>query len=180
MYFPKPGPACTEQTIQIALVEAAKRGIRDIVVASTRGGTAMMLREFDGNVVSVTHAYGYAEKGQCELAQEMREKLLAAGIKVLSTTHVLSGVERGISNQFKGSYPAEIISNALRMLGQGTKVCVEIAIMALDAGLIPYGKEVIAIGGTGGGADTALIMTPAHANEVFKVRIHEILCKPYR
>ena len=38
----------------------------------------------------------------------------------------------------------------------------EIAVMALDAGLLPYGREIIAIGGTGAGADTALVETVAH------------------
>ena len=66
----------------------------------------------------------------------------------------------------------------LRMLSQGVKVCVEIAIMALDADLIPLGDRIIAIGGTGNGADTATILTPSHAASVFETKIHEILCKP--
>jgi len=40
-------------------------------------------------------------------------------------------------------------------------VCVEIAGMALDAGLVPYGKEIIAVAGSGTGADTAIVITPA-------------------
>jgi hypothetical protein len=64
------------------------------------------------------------------------------------------------------------------MLGQGVKVCVEISISALDAGLIPFGKPVITVAGTGRGADTAALLTPAHANAIFETRIHEILCKP--
>ena len=76
-------------------------------------------------------------------------------------------------------YPAEIMSGTLRMFGQGIKVCVEISIMALDAGAIPHGENVIAVTGTGRGADTAAILTPAHAAKVFKTKIHEIICKPY-
>jgi hypothetical protein len=64
------------------------------------------------------------------------------------------------------------------MLGQGLKVCVEISIMALDAGLVPYGKPVIAVGGSGSGADTAAIIVPEHSNNVFGLKVHEILCKP--
>lgn len=45
----------------------------------------------------------------------------------------------------------EIIANTLRMFGQGVKVCVEVATMALDAGLIPYGEDVIAAGVSGVG-----------------------------
>lgn len=74
--------------------------------------------------------------------------------------------------------PAQVVAHALRMFGQGTKVCVEIAVMALDAGLIPFGREIIAIGGTGRGADTALVLTPAHSRQFFATWIHEIICKP--
>ena len=50
--------------------------------------------------------------------------------------------------------------------------------MALDAGAIPYGEKVVAVGGTGHGADTACTLTPAGANAVLDCKIHEILCKP--
>ena len=79
---------------------------------------------------------------------------------------------------FKGTYHVEVMANTLRMFGQGVKVCTEISVMALDAGLIPYGVPVIAIGGTNKGADTSIVITPAHANRIFKTKIHEILCKP--
>ena len=50
--------------------------------------------------------------------------------------------------------------------------------MALDAGMVPYGERIIAISGTGRGVDTALILTPAHAQRVFETRVHEVICKP--
>jgi len=151
-----------------------------VVDTSTDEEAAMLLAgSSDLRIVCVTHAYGYPENGKNKLEESVRLDLQQQGVHVLSTTHVLSGVERGISSQSKGMYPAEIMANTLRMLGEGTKVCVEISIMALDAGLIPHGDAVIAIGGTGTGADTAVIMTPAHAQHVFKTKIHEILCKPY-
>ncbi len=178
MYFDKKGPGNTEETVRLALEAAEENGISHIVVASSHGNTAMLLAGTGKNVVCVTHANGFREPGANELSAENRGKLVAEGIKVLTATHVLSGVERGISNKNHGMYPAEIMSETLRMFGQGTKVCVEVAIMALDAGLIPYGERIVAIGGTASGADTAVIMTPAHANGVFGTRIHEIVCKP--
>jgi hypothetical protein len=70
------------------------------------------------------------------------------------------------------------MAQTLRMLGQGFKVCVEISGMALDAGLIPYGEEIVAIGGSAKGADTAVVITPAHSNRFFDTKINEIICKP--
>ena len=64
------------------------------------------------------------------------------------------------------------------MFGQGTKVCVEIALMAADAGAL-IGKPVLCIGGSGTGADTALILTPVHQKDFLNMKIHEIICKPH-
>jgi hypothetical protein len=75
-------------------------------------------------------------------------------------------------------YPPEIIAHALRMFGQGVKVAVEIAVMALDAGLIPYGGPVVAVGGTGKGADSAIVVAPQHSTDIFGVKVQEIICKP--
>ena len=71
-----------------------------------------------------------------------------------------------------------IVANTLRMFGQGTKVCVEIAMMALDAGTIEYGKPVIAVGGSGRGADTVCRLTPEYTSDLMGTRIHAFLCKP--
>ena len=101
------------------------------------------------------------------------------GYKVLCTGHVLSGAERGLSRRFQGVSPVEVMAYTLRMFSQGTKVAVEVATMAADAGLIPVGEPVIAVGGTGGGADSAIILHAANANNILDTKIQEILCKPY-
>ena len=58
------------------------------------------------------------------------------------------------------------------------KVCAEISIMLADAGLIPVGEEIIAIGGTGSGVDTAVVMTAANMTNVFDIKFHEIIAMP--
>lgn len=178
MYFEKPGPANTAQTAQLALAAAQEHGIGYIVVATNTGDSALPLKGADVQVVCVTHANGFAEKGKNEMTGETRAMLEAAGMRVLTTSHALSGVERGISRKAGGMYPAEIMAHTLRMFGAGVKVCVEVAVMALDAGLVPYGEKIIAIGGTGRGADTAVIISPEHADSVLDTRIHRIVCKP--
>ncbi|MHB8917227.1 MAG: pyruvate kinase alpha/beta domain-containing protein, partial [Desulfocucumaceae bacterium] len=57
-------------------------------------------------------------------------------------------------------------------------VCVEISAMALDAGMIPHGKDIIAVGGSGMGVDTAAVILPAHSNNFFATKVREIICKP--
>ena len=180
MYFEAAGKHNTEKTVELALKTARERGIGHIVVASNTGCTAGFLKNAtDLERVCVTHVNGFKQPGQNEMPEDVRNQLVQSGMKVLTTTHVLSGAERGISRKSGCTYPVEIMAHTLRMFGQGVKVCVEIAVMALDAGLIPYGQPVIAIGGTGRGADTAVIITPAHASNILDTRIHEIICKPY-
>jgi hypothetical protein len=184
MYFDSAGPGNTGETIAIAVREAKERKISHIIIASNTGKTAEALAAearragFAGQLVCISRVNGFKEKGVNELSYDNRRRLEEQGVRVYTASHVLSGAERAISRAFSGAYPVEIIAHSLRMLGSGVKVAVEIAVMALDGGLIPHGKPVIAIGGTGGGADTAALLTPGHAQTIFETRIHEILCKP--
>jgi hypothetical protein len=66
----------------------------------------------------------------------------------------------------------------LRMFGQGMKVACEIAAMAADAGLVRTDEEIIAIGGTGRGADTAVVLQPSYVHRLFNLKVKEIICKP--
>ena len=50
--------------------------------------------------------------------------------------------------------------------------------MAADAGLIPSGEPVIAVGGSSHGADTALILRAANSSRILNTKVEEILCKP--
>ena len=54
----------------------------------------------------------------------------------------------------------------------------EVACMAVDAGTIRTDEEAISIGGSGGGADTAIVLRPSNTHTFFDTRILEIICKP--
>jgi hypothetical protein len=58
------------------------------------------------------------------------------------------------------------------------KVCVEIVLMAADAGMIPVDEEIIAIGGTGWGADTSVVVKPSYPETFHEFEIREIIAKP--
>lgn len=177
-YFTQKGPANTDQTLALAVTRARELGIRHIVVASCSGSTAAKLADSGLQVVCVTHQVGFKKPGEDELEPAMRQQLSAQGVQILTTTHLLAGVDRALRFKFQGVYPAEIIAATLRIFGQGMKVCLEITGMAMDAGLIPSGQEVIAVGGSGSGADTAIVLTPAHGANFFDNNVREILCMP--
>jgi hypothetical protein len=113
------------------------------------------------------------------MLEENDRALRAAGVPILKGMHGLAGPSRAMRLEWGGIYPPEIISYTLRLFGQGTKVCVEVAMMALDAGLIPFGQDVIALGGTEHGVDTALVIRPAHSQKFFDTKVREVLCKPW-
>jgi uncharacterized protein len=178
MYWPDKGAACTDGTVEAALKRARELGTARIVVASNSGATAERFLNQGLEVICVTHHVGFAAPGEDEMSAETRQKLHQEGVRVLTTTHLLAGVDRALRFKFQGLYPAEIIASALRLLGQGVKVCVEVSVMALDAGLIPYGEEIIAVAGSGRGADTACVILPAHSSQFFDTAVKEIICMP--
>lgn len=179
MYWECTGPENTQKTISMAVERAKVLGIENFVIASNTGASVLELMQYSvPNIVCVTHHVGFSSPGEDEMELAMRERLEKAGVKVLTTTHLFAGVDRALRLQFGGVYPAEIVAMSLRMLGQGVKVGVEIAVMAMDAGLIPYGKEIVSIGGTGRGVDTAIIIRPDHASSLFQTQVKEIICKP--
>lgn len=178
MYFEKKGPDNTDVVIELAVKKATELNLSHVVVASKSGATALKLSNRGLSVVCVSYHVGFSKPGVDMLPPAARQQLAENNIPVLTTTHLLAGVDRAVKNKFGGIYPSELMAHTLRMFGEGTKVCVEIAGMALDAGLIPYGEDVVAVAGSGTGADTALIVRPAHSNNFFDTKISEIICKP--
>ena len=180
--FEKPGKENSDKTVELAVEKGHELGISNYVISSNSGETALNLVEklkgMESNVVCVTHHVGFKEPGYDEMPDEMRKKLSEQQVKLLTTTHLFANVERAITNEFGGLYPGGIISATLRCFGQGVKVTFEISTMALDAGMIPHGEKVIAIGGTGWGVDAAVVISPAHGKDFFKTKLHEIICKP--
>ncbi|MBF0101875.1 MAG: hypothetical protein HQK77_13305 [Desulfobacterales bacterium] len=179
MYFNSAGQTNTDQTIQIAYERAKELGLSEVVVASSTGKTAYKVLETFKNfkIIVVTYHCGFNEPFQKVMDDATRNDLESKGVKVVSATHALSGVERSIAKKFNGLYPVLLIAETLRLFGQGTKVAVEISVMAADAGYLS-GNDIVAIGGTAKGADTALIIKPSHQSNFFDLQVLEIICKP--
>ena len=180
-YFKEAGEQNTDALLQSAKKYAEEENIKDIVIASTTGETgAKASKTFKGhNVIIVTHCFGFQEPGKTQLLEEYRKEILANGAKIFTGVHALSSVERAIRKDFGTIQPLELIANVLRFMGEGTKVCVEITLMTADAGLIPVDRDVVAIAGTGKGADTALRIRPANTARFFDLKIKEIVAKPH-
>jgi len=179
IYFEKPGPKNTEETLNLAKKRAEELDIQNIVVASTTGETGVKAEVFKGyNLIVVSHVTGFRKPNFQEFLPKNRNIIERNGTKILTTTHALGTLGRAINKKFGTIQLDEIIANILRLFGQGVKVACEIACMTTDAGLIRTDEEAIVIGGSGGGADTAVVLKPSNTHAFFDLRIKEIACKP--
>lgn len=180
-YFKKPGPANTRAVMEAVSKRAEELAIKKILVATNSGRTAFGTLEVLGpgyKIIAVTHVTGFQEPNHQELSEETRRELEAKGIAVLTCQHAFGGIGRAIRNKLSTFQIDEIIAFTLRTFGQGTKVAVELALMAADAGFARTDEDVISIGGTGKGADTALVLQPANSFHFFDLKVKEVICKP--
>jgi len=182
VYFGKSGASNTQRTLEIARERAKMLGIKDVVVASTHGGTALKaaktFKEMNVNLVAVTISEGFSKEGWAMTPQE-RGKLEAEGVKVLTCSHALGdGVAASMVEEGGGISIEQVVARTLYRFSQGMKVCVEIVLMAADAGLIDVDREVISIAGTGEGCDTAIVVKPAYPRKFEELEIREVLAKP--
>ncbi len=183
-YYDKPGgESNTASTLSLARERAGALGIKTIVVASTVGKTAVkaveVLQGF--KVIVVTHTAGFREPNTQEFTDDNRKIVEEKGGVILTTTHAFGGVQRALATSMPpapSSAIGDVVAMTLRMFGQGMKVACEIAAMAADAGLVRTDEEIVAIGGTGRGADTAVVLQPDYVHRLFGLRVKEIICKP--
>jgi len=180
-YFFENGYSNTDAVLEAVARRLKGSGIKTVVVATRSGRTAIKARnvlDAGVKVIAVTHVTGFNEPNSQELTDENRRVLLAEGVPVLTCAHAFGGVGRGFRNK-TGTYQTdEIIAYTLRLFGQGTKVAVEITLMAADAGLIRTDEDVVSLGGTKEGVDTALILRPSTSAQCFDLKVREVICKP--
>lgn len=171
----------TEAVLKRANEYIEQTDIDTIVVASTSGETgaqAAAVFELDNrDLVVVGHSTGYRDQNEQEFESTYREQIEAAGGQVFIGPMVLSNIGRPIRER-DGFSGHELVADVLRLFGQGTKVALEIVLMGCDAGLVPAGETVLAIGGTGSGADTVVTIQAANSRDLFDARILEVLGKP--
>jgi hypothetical protein len=157
-YYATRGREHVDQTLRLIKTRSAELGVRDVVIASTRGFTAAKaLALFQGsnrNVVVV----GTARE---RFPPDLLDRLTAKGY-VVRFSHEVDYV-----------YP-DAVRDAYRRFSEGVKVAVEIAMIAADEGLVPVDRDIIAMGKW----DTALVIKPAKSEQFAELRVRELLCKP--
>lgn len=178
LYFEEQGIANTDATLLAARERAEALGIRQIVLASSHGYTAKraaaIFDRLDVDIIAVTLSASFTDLGWPMTPAE-RAELEALGVTVFTGLHSLGD---DVSDAFVSFPPNKIVRETLYRFCQGMKVAVEVALMAADADLLDMSREIIAIAGTGEGADTAIVLKPAYARKFKNLEIREILAKP--
>ncbi len=181
VYFDRAGQENTGVVLDIVKQRAGELDIKTILVASSRGDTAVKAIEALGvlRVIAVSHNYGFKTPNTQEFTEENRKLFEDKGGSILTTTHTFSGLSAAMRKDFNTHVVGDIVANTLRIFGDGMKVICEISMMAADGGLVRTDEDVIAIAGTGHGADTAVVLTPVNSAKFFALKVKEILCKPH-
>jgi len=136
-------------------------------------------------MIVVTHypATTWGPKGDIPIGlmrkeySKIREKLLKKGVKIIQGTRPLAPLSRHIDWDYPT--PEGIIDKTLEIFGAGTKIAIEVAVMATDAGVVNEGEEIISCAGTYEGLDTALVVKTTYSMNFFKdFEVKEIIAKP--
>ena len=184
IYFEERGQGSTDLILRAAIRRAQELAITHLVVASTSGRTARRAQDlareagYGGQLVVVGEHAGFKEPGVQLMRDEVRTDLENRGARVVIGTHALSSVTRSFRLKYGGIGMLETISDTLRCFSQGVKVAIECSVMAADAGAIPVDRDVVIVAGSGGGADSALVLRAASMNRFFDLKVREIVGMP--
>jgi len=188
-YFRYCGEVNTEKVLHGAKKRCEELGIDEIVIASETGRSALKavdaFRGTKTKIIVVTHypATTWGPKGDIPIGlmreeySETRKKLLENGVKIVQSSRPFAPPSRSIKWEFPT--PEGILDKTLEIFGAGTKIAIEAAVMATDAGEVNEGEEVVSCAGTYKGLDTALVVRTAYSMNFFKdFEVREIIVKP--
>ncbi|MGZ4902780.1 MAG: hypothetical protein ACXV47_07840 [Halobacteriota archaeon] len=161
-YFDVPGEENTNAVLAIAQNRARELSTKHILVPSKRGISAERALNFFSSVDVTLFFVG---TDPASFSPEIKKRIEDAGFRLV------------FYKQVDYHYPDEV-KNAFRRFGQGTKVAVEVTLIAAQEEVVDQGAEVIALGGTAKGVDTALVIKAATSDEFAELEVREILCKP--
>ncbi|MFW6157094.1 MAG: hypothetical protein ACOC7J_07225, partial [Armatimonadota bacterium] len=129
-HFEQVGKMNTDEALRIAIDAATDRGLSTIVLASTTGDTAQKAAEMvegaDITLIIIPHQFGWKDEPEFDL--DLVPRLEEKGHVFHPATMLFH------TGEFYGNEAGAAMANILRTFGQGTKVCVEIGLMAADAG----------------------------------------------
>lgn len=188
VYFKFCGEVNTEKVLRAVRVRCEELGLNKVVIASETGRSAIKaLDVFTGadiKIIVVTHypATTWGPKGDILIGLRRKEyaatlkKLTENEVRIVQGTRPFAPPSRSINWDYQT--PESIVDKTLEIFGAGTKIAIEVAIMAADAGEVDEGEEIISCAGTYKGLDTALVVKTTYSMNFFKeFEVREIVAK---
>lgn len=116
------------------------------------------------------------------ISQENRLTLEELGIKIVQGTIPLFGPTFSMRLHLRKTTDLDVMAKTLELISTGTLVCLECVLMAVDAGVIPEGAQVLVVAGTERGLDTCWVIQASASHNLFHpskgARFIELLAKP--
>jgi hypothetical protein len=188
-YFHHRGEINTEKALELAREQALELNIQKIVVASETGRSALkalkVLKDTDIQLIVVTHypAKTWGPNGDIPIGlgrpeyTHVKRFLEEQGAVIVQGTRPFAGVGRALG--WDSPVPATFIDKTLELFSSGTKIAIEAALMATDAGVLEEGEQVITLAGTYKGLDTALVVRTSYSGGLFTdFEVLELIAKP--
>ena len=188
-YFPEHGEQNTDLVVEAVAKRLEVGDIDTVLVASNRGVTAAKFGHAltgKAKVFCVTEAPSRREWGHAWpcLTDNYRHELTDLGVEIIEEAPFV--FHNSVLSESKWDIlpSEELVREVLYSFGQGFKVAVEVALMAVASGRIEPYKDVIGVGGTGKGADTAAVVRATYPNTMFakdsskRLEVREIIAMP--
>ncbi len=188
-YFQYRGEVNTTKVLELARDRARERKLQKMVVASETGRSALkaldILKGTKIKLIVVTHypAKTWGLKGDIPIGlgrpeyAHIRQFLEKQGAIIVQGTRPFAGIGRALG--WEAPVPATFVDKTLELFSSGTKIAIEAALMATDAGALNAGEEIVALGGTYKGLDTALVVKTSYSGGFFtEFEVLEIIAKP--
>jgi len=188
-YFDESGEENTQWVIEAVSQRLEVGGIRQVIIASTSGETAVAFaRSLKGKaelicVSEAPYRREWGEEWPC-LKQKFRQELESLGVNIMDNVPYVFHNSVMEAARWPNTSPERLVKETLYSFGQGMKVAVDVALTAVSCGyVVPY-QDVIGVGGSGKGADTAIILRATYPASLFdkdpakRLEIKEIIAMP--
>ncbi len=198
-FFEKPGAENTNDVIS-CLVDRVREGdIDSVVVASVSGRMATIVAEkvrkqgLKTKVVCVSGPKSWKKYPQYQfplITRKEQSRLESLQVKVVNNIDEpfkpILFRDWWEKKTLKVPHPeSDLFWMALICVGgHGFRTAIEIVFMAVDAGVVQPGQNVVAVAGTGRGLDSAVVLRAGRFNEAVgrypakRLKIEEILAMP--
>lgn len=188
LYCEHPGEVNTEDVLRYGRARAEQLGLRTAIVPTDSGRSALRaVRVFRGSgvrliVVTTPPCKTWGPSGELPsgvLDAAVRQALRSAGAELVQGTMPFAGLGSGRHGSV--TWQQEVVQWVLGVFGEGTKIAIQVALMAADAGMVPEGEEVLSFGGTYKGLDSSLVVkTCLSWNFLSRFEVLEVVAKPRR